>query len=460
MHTAFSSRLLPLPRRWCRSLTPFRSALFACPKWCICAGCPAPRFTTSSAGRLSWNKSPSAGKTWRGRSRKSPGGWPTVSPNATGATTHDDARSAKALFLACFLRRFRYSFAAVAKSTAGIGVPNNFMATRHAPCVFYVVAQAHPFSGLWCLFVHRGSFSDNGSPAGQPSGWLVFEGRLRQPCLGLPPVKLAFPVVVFQTTSRRLPSWLLPHPRHTCSLSLYLPPFVAQTVSPYLYAPRRRRRWTRRTPFPRPRLRPLVCRASAGGGGARMNSPPSPSKTSECLEHLRNVGQFVGELMQVRDCTSCVVTRPSSYSSLRDLPHDRPARRRGRRCNHRWFTGRATYENAITARITCRPVYRRAVACASGWPCANASTAIPTSPSTRWKAPSPPSWRASTCASMARKRPSDCLCALLEDLMQAGPLKAAPSLSFLRARRDGWALRPPSWHRLYCTEGEKPWKWT
>ena len=28
-------------------------------------------------------------------------------------------------------------------------------------------------------------------------------------------------------------------------------------------------------------------------------------------------------------------------------------------------------------------------------------------------------------------------CALLEDLMEAGPLKAAPSLSFLRAGRDG-----------------------
>ncbi len=44
------------------------------------------------------NKSPSAGKTWRGRSRKSPGGWLTVSLNATGAMTHDDARSAKAPF--------------------------------------------------------------------------------------------------------------------------------------------------------------------------------------------------------------------------------------------------------------------------------------------------------------------------------------------------------------------------
>ncbi|HCT5766563.1 TPA: ash family protein [Klebsiella variicola] len=68
----------------------------------------------------------------------------------------------------------RYSFAAVAKSTAGIGVPNNFKATRHAPCVFfYVVAQAHSFSGLWCLFVHQGSFLIMVVRAGQPSGWPV-----------------------------------------------------------------------------------------------------------------------------------------------------------------------------------------------------------------------------------------------------------------------------------------------
>ena len=46
-----------------------------------------------------------------------------------------------------------------------------------------------------------------------------------------------------------------------------------------------------------------------------MKQPAITVKDLECLEHLRNVGQFVGELMQVQDCTSCVVTRPSSYSS-------------------------------------------------------------------------------------------------------------------------------------------------
>ncbi|MGK4348745.1 host cell division inhibitor Icd-like protein [Enterobacter sichuanensis] len=68
----------------------------------------------------------------------------------------------------------RYSFPAVAKSAAGIGVPRNSMATPDAPCVFFfVVAQAHPFSGLWYLFLHHGSSKIMVVRAGQPSGWPV-----------------------------------------------------------------------------------------------------------------------------------------------------------------------------------------------------------------------------------------------------------------------------------------------
>ncbi|HBR1397182.1 TPA: ash family protein [Klebsiella pneumoniae] len=66
----------------------------------------------------------------------------------------------------------RYSFLAVAKSTAGICSPCNSMATPDAPCVFfYVVAQTHPFFGLWCL--HRGFCQIMVVRAGQPSGWPV-----------------------------------------------------------------------------------------------------------------------------------------------------------------------------------------------------------------------------------------------------------------------------------------------
>ncbi|CAH5999503.1 hypothetical protein AI3034V1_1143 [Klebsiella pneumoniae] len=66
----------------------------------------------------------------------------------------------------------RYSFPAVAKSTAGICSPCNSMATPDAPCVFfYVVAQTHPFFGLWCL--HRGFCQIMVVRAGQPSGWPV-----------------------------------------------------------------------------------------------------------------------------------------------------------------------------------------------------------------------------------------------------------------------------------------------
>ncbi|SKC18360.1 Ash protein family protein [Kosakonia radicincitans] len=66
----------------------------------------------------------------------------------------------------------RYSFPAVAKSAAGISSPCNSMATQHAPGVFFcVIAQAHPFRGLWCL--HRGPCQIMVVRAGQPSGWPV-----------------------------------------------------------------------------------------------------------------------------------------------------------------------------------------------------------------------------------------------------------------------------------------------
>jgi hypothetical protein len=71
----------------------------------------------------------------------------------------------------------------------------------------------------------------------------------------------------------------------------------------------------------------------------------------------------------------------------------------------------------------------------------------------RWKAPSPPSWRASICASTARRKGRQIACALLEDLMEAGPLKAAASLSFLGlAVMD--ELAPVISQRLCCTEGK------
>lgn len=68
-----------------------------------------------------------------------------------------------------------YSFFAVAKSAAGRRNPCNSQATTDAPCVFfYVVAQAHPFSGLWCFCIHHSSPEIMVVRAGQPSGWPVF----------------------------------------------------------------------------------------------------------------------------------------------------------------------------------------------------------------------------------------------------------------------------------------------
>ncbi|EOE5485458.1 ash family protein [Cronobacter sakazakii] len=45
-----------------------------------------------------------------------------------------------------------YSTSAVAKSTAGIGVPNTTLATPDAPCVFFCVcALMHPFFAQWLV---------------------------------------------------------------------------------------------------------------------------------------------------------------------------------------------------------------------------------------------------------------------------------------------------------------------
>ncbi len=132
----------------------------------------------------------------------------------------------------------RYSLPAAAKSAAGRRNPCNSQATTDAPCVFfYVVAQAHPFFGLWCLF--HSPCQIMVVRAGQLSGWPVFcEAGIPTP-FGSPPMSVGTPVVAITAIHRRLPLWLRPSPRHTRSLSLCLLLFVAQTVPPYLYAPHR-----------------------------------------------------------------------------------------------------------------------------------------------------------------------------------------------------------------------------
>ncbi len=71
-----------------------------------------------------------------------------------------------------------------------------------------------------------------------------------------------------------------------------------------------------------------------------MKQPAITVKDLECLEHLRNVGQFVGELMQVQDCTS-LRRDPAQQLQLTSVIYLMTAQLDGvvERCNHRWFTG-------------------------------------------------------------------------------------------------------------------------
>ena len=60
----------------------------------------------------------------------------------------------------------------------------------------------------------------------------------------------------------------------------------------------------------------------------------------ECLEHMRNVGQLVSDLMQVQDCTS-LRRDPTQQLQLTSVIYLMTAQLDGvvERCNHRWFTG-------------------------------------------------------------------------------------------------------------------------
>ena len=112
------------------------------------------------------------GKTWRGRSRKSPDGWRIALPNATGAMTHDDARSAKAPFLACFPSPFPDIVLPLSQNRQP-GVRTRVTQwrhrTRHASfCVYAYVHLlfTHRFLSRCCICVMV-------AQAGQPSGWPV-----------------------------------------------------------------------------------------------------------------------------------------------------------------------------------------------------------------------------------------------------------------------------------------------
>lgn len=84
----------------------------------------------------------------------------------------------------------------------------------------------------------------------------------------------------------------------------------------------------------------------------------------ECLEHMRNVGQLVNELMQVQDCAT-VRRDPAQQLQLTSVIYLMTAQLDGvvERCNQQWLTGRVMYEKAITARITRRAVSSRRGLC-------------------------------------------------------------------------------------------------
>ena len=71
-----------------------------------------------------------------------------------------------------------------------------------------------------------------------------------------------------------------------------------------------------------------------------INQPTISRADLECLEHLRNVGQLVGDLMQVQDCTA-IRRDPAQQLQLTSVIYLITAQLDGvvERCKKRWLTG-------------------------------------------------------------------------------------------------------------------------
>ena len=71
-----------------------------------------------------------------------------------------------------------------------------------------------------------------------------------------------------------------------------------------------------------------------------INEPTISRADLECLEHLRNVGQLVGDLMQVQDCTA-IRRDPAQQLQLTSVIYLMTAQLNGvvEHCNQRWLTG-------------------------------------------------------------------------------------------------------------------------
>ncbi|EFD5051925.1 hypothetical protein F1B88_21240 [Escherichia coli] len=122
----------------------------------------------------------------------------------------------------------------------------------------------------------------------------------------------------------------------------------------------------------------------------------------ECLEHMRNVGQLVGELMQVQDCAT-IRRDPAQQLQLTSVIYLMTAQLDGvvERCNQRWLT---LCERQHRYQHLTLDALESAIAVGlEGF----------------------------YLRQYGEEKGRLIACALLEDLMEAGPLKAVPSLSFL-----------------------------
>ncbi|MCL6362508.1 hypothetical protein EXT49_21070 [Pectobacterium polaris] len=144
---------------------------------------------------------------------------------------------------------WRYSFAAAAKSVAGIGVPEITKATPHAPCVFFyvdVLVHLYVVQRILSRFSIRTMVAQAGASSEAP---VSFVTGYANPVWATT-LEIGVSGGSCNQLTKEYVSWLRPLPRHTRNLPFCFWPCAAPNYAPYR---------TAKLLSPRMKSAPAVC---------------------------------------------------------------------------------------------------------------------------------------------------------------------------------------------------------
>ncbi len=127
---------------------------------------------------------------------------------------------------------WRYSFAAAAKSVAGIGVPEITKATPHAPCVFFyvdVLVHLYVVQRILSRFSIRTMVAQAGASSEAP---VSFVTGYANPVWATT-LEIGVSGGSCNQLTKEYVSWLRPSPRHTRNLPFCFWPCAAPNYAPY-----------------------------------------------------------------------------------------------------------------------------------------------------------------------------------------------------------------------------------